>query len=369
MTRWLILALVLPSAASFAQEPKDTPAPPFIVDVTCNTTGIDPQIHKAFKQRIKDIAVYAKEIKPGPKRPDKQGWELWSFEVAGESKFDPSIFQRAFADIKCQKFQLTFTGTATQDPQTKVILLTSAKGTAKVKLMNGRRDPFKPEQEVEDIVGRVSAALAKGKKEFTVKGEIFSHGGTLALLLEECSAGSAIVEEEKPKAHYPPYVVTVTAKTKFAGVDKMQALQKRLKDISVYATQVSRQPLNDNAGWEKWTFEISSENKLDSTLIARAFAGLFQCKRYDVRITGTATQDPQSKIIHLTAFGDKVKAKLMNRPKDASSPDQQAEDVVSQVSEAIAKGKKHFMVEGELYSHGGALAILVESFSPTSPPK
>ena len=217
-------------------------------------------------------------------------------------------------------------------------------------------------------MGRVSAAIAQGKKEFTVKGEIFNHGGTLALLLEECS-GTASVEEQKPKVNGPPYVVTVTAKTKFAGRDKLQTFEKRLKDISVYARQVYRQPLGGNAGWEEWTFEISPENKLDSTIIARAYAGLFQTKRFDLRISGTATQDPQSKVIHIVAFGDKVKAKLMNRPRDPSTPDQQVDDVVGAVSEAIAKGKKYFTVEGELYSHGGALAVLLVSFSPTAPPK
>jgi hypothetical protein len=253
MTRSLVMALMLPAAASFVQEPKESPAPPFLVDITCRTQGLDPEVVKAFRERIKQISVYAKEINPGAKRTDKEGNELWSFEVAGESKFDPTLFQRAFTDIPCKKFQLTFTGTATQDPQTKVIFVTSAKGTAKVKLMNARRDAFKPEEEVDDIVSRVSASITKGHKEFTVKGEIFSHGGTLAVLLESFSPGAALVEDKEKPALHPPYGVTVLAKSRFAqGKQGYIDLLAKIEKLKPRIRMISHSPVpDDNAGWEE----------------------------------------------------------------------------------------------------------------------
>jgi hypothetical protein len=43
-------------------------------------------------------------------------------------------------------------------------------------------------------------------------------------------------------------------------------------------------------------------------------------------------------------------------------------DTVGKVSAAMEKGKTHFRVGGEIFSHGGTLAIHLESFAELSPP-
>jgi hypothetical protein len=358
----LIVLLALPAGASFAQEAK---APPFEVTVWCRTLGLDPEAVKAFHERVRQIAEYAKETGRGTKRGDKEGWQQWSFEVAGESKFDPGLFQRAFAGVPTKKYELAFTGTAAQDPQTKVIFLTSAKGTAKVKLMNGRRDPFKPEQEVEDIVSRVSAAIAKGRKEFSVKGEIFNHGGTLALLLESFSPdpGSAKEEahEDPKKAPAEPYSVIVTAKSRFAkGKDGYNELLSKIEKVKPNIRLVSQSPVpGDNAGWEIWKFSIAGEMKLDVSIFPRLF-GDIKTSRYELEITGSATRDPKTKIIFVTANGGNVKVKLMNQPR--KSVTDEVADSVAKVSEEMDKGTTKFWVRGEIFNHGGTMAILLDNF-------
>jgi hypothetical protein len=184
-----------------------------------------------------------------------------------------------------------------------------------------------------------------------------------------CAAilGAAVqAQQEKPK--HPPYTVTVTAKTKHTAWKKMQEFQARLKQINVYAKQVNHEGVaGDNAGWERWTFEIAGESKFDVSILQRAF-GDIQCKKWELSITGTASQDPQSKIIFVTSYGGKVKVKLMNRPKKDSNPGEEVVDEVGKVSEKIAEGRQHFTVRGEIYSHGGTLAILLSEFQPAPPP-
>jgi len=180
------------------------------------------------------------------------------------------------------------------------------------------------------------------------------------------AAAVPLPSQEKPK--YPPYTVTVKAKTKFMAWKKANEFQARLKQISVYATQAGRAPVaDDNAGWELWTFEIAGESKFDISIIQRAF-GDIQCGRWELAITGTAEQDPKTKIIFVTSHGGKVKVKLMNPRKNESDPGKEVEDEVGKVSEKIAEGKLHFTVRGEIFSHGGTLAILLSGFSLAGPP-
>jgi len=173
-------------------------------------------------------------------------------------------------------------------------------------------------------------------------------------------------EENRPKL--PPYRVAIKAKTKFLPFKKAGEFQERLKQISVYARQSGREAVpGDNAGWEIWRFEISGESKFDISIITRAF-GDVQCGRYELTITGTAEQDPKSKIIFVTSYGGKVKVKLMNPRKNESNPDQEVPDEVGKVSGKMAEGKVYFTVRGEIFSHGGTLAILLASSEEASPP-
>lgn len=180
------------------------------------------------------------------------------------------------------------------------------------------------------------------------------------------AAAVLVSAQEKPKP--PSYHVVITAKTGFMAPKKAGELAARLKAIAVYAKQTSRAPVpEDTSGLELWSFEIAGDSKFDLSILQRAFADI-QCRKWVLSFTGTATQDPQSKIIFVTSFGGKVKAKLMNRPKKDSTPDQEVADEVGKVSKKIADGKLHFTVSGEIFSHGGTLALLLESFSEAAPP-
>lgn len=178
----------------------------------------------------------------------------------------------------------------------------------------------------------------------------------------------ALPQAAQEKPHYPPFTVVVTAKTGFMAFKKANEFQARLRQINVYAKQISREPITeDKAGWERWTFQIDGNSKFDISIVQRAFADI-QCRKWELAITGTAVQDPQTKIIFVTSYGGKVKVKLMNRPKKDSAPDEEVPDVVAKVSEKIAEGKMHFTVRGEIFSHGGTLAILISEFGVAAPP-
>ena len=182
-------------------------------------------------------------------------------------------------------------------------------------------------------------------------------------------AGALLIgAQDKKRPPPPPFTVTLLAKTKFMAAKKNGELQARIGQIDVYAKLISRTPVpEDSAGWELYTFQIGGDSKFDISIIQRAFHDV-QCKKWELSITGTATQDAQSKIIFVTSYGGKVKVKLMNRPKKDSAPGAEVPDEVGKVSEKIADGKMYFTVTGEIFSHGGTLAILLSDFKEASPP-
>lgn len=178
---------------------------------------------------------------------------------------------------------------------------------------------------------------------------------------------AALQAEEPKKSKHPPCVVIVTAKTRFARwKESYQEFKDRVRKVMPHAELYSREQVpNDNAGWERWRFHVSADSKLDITLFPRIF-GDMKVGRYELEITGTVTQDPQTKAIFLTSYGGKVKVKLMNRPKKVG---EEAEDKVAKVLEAMNSGDKpYFTLRGEVFSHGGTFAILVETFQAAKPP-
>lgn len=196
MMRLAAFAAIL--AASVPVQSQEKPKyPPYTVVIRAKTKFMAYKKSSEFLARLKQIAVYAKQTGKQEVPGDNAGWEIWSFQIAGENKFDISIITRAFADIQCGKFELAITGTAEQDPKSKNIFVTSYGGKVKVKLMNPRKNENAPDQEVEDRVGKVSEQIAEGKQHFTVRGEIFSHGGTLSILLSEFTVAAPPPPDEK----------------------------------------------------------------------------------------------------------------------------------------------------------------------------
>jgi hypothetical protein len=86
-------------------------------------------------------------------------------------------------------------------------------------------------------------------------------------------------------------------------------------------------------------------------------------------MTGTLSQEAQTKKLFITSFSGKTKVKLMNRPKGSfDDPDKKVEDTVGKLADLLAEGKLHFTVSGDIFSHGGTLAVLVETYEEADPP-
>lgn len=173
-----------------AQDEKQKPKlPPFKVVITAKTGGVPERERAAFEQGLKQLKGYAEQKSRRPVPNDPELYEEWTFEIPGEKKFDPTPLWQVFINIKCRKYELTLTGTLSQEAQTKKLFITSYSEKTKVKLMNKPKGVFDKEGKTEDTVGKLAELMTvEGKLHFTVKGELFSHGGTLSILLESFEA-------------------------------------------------------------------------------------------------------------------------------------------------------------------------------------
>ena len=176
-------------------------------------------------------------------------------------------------------------------------------------------------------------------------------------------------QEEKPKPKLPPFRVVITAKSQGVPERERLAFEKELKQLKGYAEQISRIPVpNDPEMYEEWTFEIPGEAKFDPTPLWRAFINI-KCRKYHLTLTGTLSQEAQTKKLFITSYSEKTKVKLMNKPKDVFDKEGKSEDKVAKLTERMTvDGKVHFTVKGEIFSHGGTLALLLESFEAAKPP-
>jgi hypothetical protein len=191
--RSLAIVLALPLLAAAQDKPKPQ-YPPYTVVVLAKVRFMAPKKAGELQARLDQIKAYARQVSREPVPEDNAGWEQFTFRIWGDSKFDVSILQRAFADVQCKSWELGITGTAVQDPQTKIIVVTSHGGKVKVKLMN--RPKKGPNDVVDDRVAKVGEAMDTGRKYFTVQGEIYSHGGTLAILLSDFKDAGPPPEEK-----------------------------------------------------------------------------------------------------------------------------------------------------------------------------
>jgi hypothetical protein len=370
------VAIALALLAQAGTEDK-TPAPPFKVVITAKTnTAADVEM-RTFEEVLKELKKYAAFISKNPVVVDREAWDAWTFEVAPDKKFDPTPFWHTFINIKCKSYRLSMTGTLSQEATTKKLFITAAMDKAKVKIMNKPKNAFDKETEVEDVVAKMTAGFEEGRLKWKVEGEIFSHGGALALLVDTYApvglppkgstpTGSTPKAEPK-KVPPPPFTVTVTAKTRFArGKRTYQDFRDRVEKVKSYCKLVSESPVpNDQAGWEYFTFEISGERNLDLGLFPQLF-GDMKCGKFELALVGSITQDPQTKAIFLTSHNAKVKVKILNKPKQVGT---EAEDKVAKFAEAVAATENpYFWVEGEVFNQGGQLSILLDQFRKASRP-
>jgi len=188
----------------------------------------------------------------------------------------------------------------------------------------------------------------------------------LAIALALAAAVPRSPQDEKPS--HPPYRVDVTAKTGFAKwKDAYQEFQDRLKKILPGAQLLGQSPVpGDKAGWEVWRFKIAWDAKFDQAKFNRLF-GEMKIGRMDLTVQGTAAVDTKSKAVTLTAFGEKIKLKLLNRPKKDFND--VPENNLAKFVEAVEGGQQYFNVTGEVLSSGEIWAIYLDDFSPTSAPK
>jgi len=173
--------------------------------------------------------------------------------------------------------------------------------------------------------------------------------------------------QEKPV--YPPFTVVITAKTGRLVPGDLQPLLNAIKAMKGYAEQKSRVPAPGDAEFrEEWTFEIPGDKKFDPTPLWTAFIR-YNASKYYLTLSGTLSQEAVTKKLFITSFAGKSKVKLMNRPKDMFDKEGKTEDVVGKLTERMTvDGKLHFKVSGEIFSHGGTLSILLESFEEATPP-
>jgi hypothetical protein len=172
--------------------------------------------------------------------------------------------------------------------------------------------------------------------------------------------------EEKPV--YPPFTVVITAKTGNLVPGDLQALLKSIKSLKGYAEQKTRMPAPGGEWLEAWTFEIPGDKKFDPTPLWNIFIS-YNARKYRLTLTGTLSQEAQTKKLFITSYTGKSKVKLMNRPKGQfDDPDKKSENTVGKLTEQFDAGKLHFTVSGEIFSHGGTLAILLETYEKAAPP-
>jgi hypothetical protein len=193
----------------------------------------------------------------------------------------------------------------------------------------------------------------------------------LAALLALLGAAVAPFQESPDKPSYPPAILVVTAQTGKLVPGDLQPLLNAIKRMQGFARQTGRVKVPGE--WmENWTFEISGDKKFDPTPFWGAFAGRFNATKYHLTMTGTLSQEEKTQKLFITTFSGKSKVKLMNRPKNVfDKGEAKAEDKVGQLAGLLKEGKLHFTVAGEIFNHGGTLAILLETYdeAPAPPPR
>jgi hypothetical protein len=182
----LALCVAALAAVQSGKEPEKPKLPPFIVVITAKTAGVPPREMEAFLQGLKELKGYAEQRSRAPVGDRTEGWEEWTWVIPGEKKFDPTPLWRAFINVRTKKYQLEVTGVLSLELPAKKLFITSQGDKAKVRLMNRPKNALDdPDIKVEDRVAKLIEHFEAGKLHFKVTGEIFSRGGSLAILMSE----------------------------------------------------------------------------------------------------------------------------------------------------------------------------------------
>jgi len=190
----------------------------------------------------------------------------------------------------------------------------------------------------------------------------------LAMVLAVLSTAAAQSKEPQEKPNYPPFIVVVTAKTGKLVPGDLAPLLNAIKQMKGYAEQKSRVKVPGE--WmEAWTFQVPGDKKFDPSPFYAAFAGRPNATKYYLTMTGTLSQEAQTKKLFITSYSGKSKVKLMNRPKDVFDKEERKdEDIVGKLAQTLGDGKLHYTVEGDIYNHGGTLAVLLDTYKEAEPP-
>jgi len=190
----------------------------------------------------------------------------------------------------------------------------------------------------------------------------------IRLLMGLVAVAALPQSQAEKKAEHPPYRVTVTAKTKFARwKDAYKEFQDRLKKIMPGATYLGTDEVpNDKAGWERWNFQIAWDCKFDQAKFNKLY-GEMKIGKIELSVRGEAAVDMKAKTVSLTAFGEKIKLKLLNRPKQDFND--VPENQLAKLVEVIKEGKNYFEVRGEIVSSGEVWSILLDGFSAIPEPR
>jgi len=191
----------------------------------------------------------------------------------------------------------------------------------------------------------------------------------LAVILAVLGTAAAQFQEPQEKPRYPPFIVVITAKTGKLVPGDLQPLLNAIKQMMKGYAEQTGQVKVPGEWMEAWTFQIPGEKKFDPTPFYAAFAGRPNASKYYVTMTGTLSQEAQTKRLFITSYSGKSKVKLMNRPKDVFDKEERKdEDIVGKLVKTMSEGKLHFTVDGDIFNHGGALAILLDTFKEAEPP-
>ncbi|HZN61711.1 MAG TPA: hypothetical protein VFC90_04840 [Planctomycetota bacterium] len=195
------MCLAALAAAQSAKEDEKLKYPPFTLVITAKTAGTPDVERQAFEKGLKQLKGLAELLNRVPAPRGDAGYEDFTFEIPGNVKFDPTPFWHTFINVKVRKYRLTMTGTLSQEEKTKKLFITSYSGKTKVKLMNRPKSSFdNPDDKVEDLVGELTKESSdEGKLHFVVTGEIFSSGGTLAILLSSYKGAEPPPKPKEPK--------------------------------------------------------------------------------------------------------------------------------------------------------------------------
>ncbi len=160
------------------------------------------------------------------------------------------------------------------------------------------------------------------------------------------------------------YRLTVTAKTRFSLKHEVwqDEFQKRLLAATQFTLVGTEPEPNDNAGFERWTFDVQDTWKVAPRECQQLYGNPIVIRGYEMEIEGYIWKDRALQFIH-TASG--MEFKVGNQLLDPNGP--LPPDFVTSIEKWMKEGRRWFRVRGK-YDPLQHLLLLSES-SQVSVPK